>query len=99
MELSNALNDGEETKALTRTAKTGAHLKLHQTPWNQSFLFSTVHSTVVFLTSVSRVVDGFVRLDEDVARLEGHHYCPFLSVKAPIDHFQVHKLVLLLLTI
>lgn len=37
MELSNALKDGEETKALNRTAKTGAHLKLHQTPWNQSF--------------------------------------------------------------
>lgn len=57
-----------------------------------------VCAALVFLTSVSRVVDGFVRLDEDVSRLEGHHHHLLLAMKGPKDHLQVHKLVLLLLT-
>lgn len=56
-------------------------------------------AALVLLTSVSGVVDGFVRLDEDVSRLEGHHQRPLLGVEAFKDHLQVHKLVLLLLAI
>lgn len=54
---------------------------------------------LVLLTRVSGVVDGLVRLDEDVPRLEGHHQHPVLGVEAFKDHLQVHELVLLLLTV
>lgn len=98
MELSNALKDGEETKALNRTTRTikdrGKNMGLNLIRLVYLCLFA-----IVVLTSVSRVVDGFVRLDEDIPTLEGHHQCPLLSVEAPKDHRQVHKLVLRLLTI
>ena len=55
--------------------------------------------TALVLTNVFGVVDWFVRLDEDVSRLEGHHQRSLLSVKAFKNHLQVHKLVFLLLTI
>lgn len=51
------------------------------------------------LTSVSRVIDGFVCLDEDVSRVKGHHEYPLLIVEALKVHLQMHKLVLLLFTI
>lgn len=94
MELSNALKDGDETKALNRTTGTIKDKQIHtcsSTP--------LVFTKTLVLTSVSRVVDGLVCLDEDVSRLEGHHQRPLLGVKGPEGHLQVHKLVLLLLTI
>lgn len=51
------------------------------------------------LTGVAGVVDGFVRLNEDVPRLEVHHQHPLLRVEAPKVHRQVHKLVLLLVAV
>lgn len=96
MELSNALKDGEETKALYRTTRTIAD---GNKCTRVSRVYSFVCAALVLLTSVSGVVDGLVRLDEDVSRLEGHHQRPLLGVKAFKDHLQVHVLVLLLLTI
>lgn len=92
MGLSNALKDGEETKALYRTRKTIKE-------WKRGICPSGAGTALVLLTSVSGVVDGLVRLDEDVSRLEGHHQHPLLGVKAFKDHRQVHKLVLLLLRV
>lgn len=51
------------------------------------------------LTSISRVIDGFVCLDEDVSGVKGHHQYPLLRVEAIKVHLQMHKLVLLLFTI
>lgn len=48
------------------------------------------------LTRVSGVVDGFVRLDEDVPGVKGHHQHPLLGVEAAEVHLQIHKLVLFL---
>lgn len=51
------------------------------------------------LTSISRVVDRFVRLDEDVSGVKGHHNYPLLCVEAPKVHRQIHILVMLFLPI
>lgn len=60
---------------------------------------SFIICSLLILTGISRVVDGFVRLDEDVPRVKGHHHCPCLSVEALKLHLQIHKLVLGLLAI
>ncbi len=51
------------------------------------------------LTSISRVVDGLIRLDEDVSRVKGHHEHSLLRVEVLKVHLQIHKLVPLLLAI
>lgn len=51
------------------------------------------------LTGVSRVVDGFVCLDEDVSRVKGQQQHPLYWGITRERHLQIHMLVLCLLTL
>lgn len=74
-------------------------IKEVSTPELMVCLLHSLSAICCILTGISRVVDGFVRLDEDVPRMKGHHHCPCLRVEALKLHLQIHKLVLGLLAI
>lgn len=103
MDVSKALKNGDDVKALNRTGgrteRQGEKLNLYT--WSVWFThhYLMFASTSEVLTGISGVIDGFVRLDENVSGVKGHHQHRLLRVEAAEVHPQIHKLVLLLVAI
>lgn len=102
-DVSKALKNGVDVKALNRTGgrtdRQDEKLNLYMWSVTLTHHYLMFASTSDVLTSISGVIDGFVRLDEDVSGVKGHHQHRLLRVEATEVHPQIHKLVLLLIAI
>lgn len=102
-DVSKALKNGDDVKALNRTGggteRRAEKLNLYMWSVTLTHHYLMFSSASAVLTSISGVIDGFVRLDEDVSGVKGHHQHRLLGVEATEVHPQIHKLVLLLVAI